>query len=96
MAELAQQLEYIRIMVERGRNILEIVDNDRRSLLIFLTDESGKVVLVYEDVLYQTHLLEGGAQLEEAAVVIGLEPVDEDLRFPHLLLQGGAGQLVHH
>ena len=96
MAELAQQLEYIRIMVERGRNILEIVDNDRRSLLIFLTDDSGKVVLVYEDVLHQRHLVEGRAQLEDAAVILRLEPVDEDLLLPNPLLRGGAGHLVHH
>ena len=59
-------------------------------------DDGGKVILVYEDFLHQTHILEGGAQLEDAVVILGLEPVDEDLRFPHLLLQGGAGQLVHH
>ena len=82
--------------MEKGRDVLKIVDDYRRSLLVFLMDDGGKVILVYEDFLHQTHILEGGAQLEDAAVVLGLKPVDEDLHFPHLLLQGGAGQLVHH
>ena len=49
-----------------------------------------------EHVLPQLHLAEGGAQLDKSAVILRLEPINEDLLLPHLFLHRGVGQLVHY
>ena len=79
--------------MEESGNHFQVVDDVGGSVL--LSNDAGQVVLVDEHCLHMLLLAERLAQLKNATVVLGLEPVQVHLLLLHLRLKRGAGQLIH-